>query len=205
MEDDQTAAPADADLTPSDPDEPAVRRQRYARRRRSKAQPDVLGVVALGGMLGASARYGVALWLPTHPNGFPWATFWTNLSGSFLLGLLLVTLLERFPATRLVRPFLTTGILGAFTTMATYEVETALLIKNGHPATAVLYGLQPDRRGCARVRRHPRRPTHPTPALGGPVTLGPHNRASPPTSASPAVTAPTRLPRRLCREQRPRR
>lgn len=92
-------------------------------------------------MLGASARYGVAQLLPTRPGRFPWATFWTNLSGSFLLGLLLVLLLERFPPTRLARPFLATGILGAFTTMSTYEVETALLVTDGHPLTAVVYGL----------------------------------------------------------------
>jgi CrcB protein len=92
-------------------------------------------------MLGASARYGVARWLPAHPNGFPWATFWTNLSGSFVLGLVLVLLLERFPPTRLVRPFVGTGVIGAFTTMSTYQVETALLLKNGHEATAVAYGI----------------------------------------------------------------
>jgi len=101
----------------------------------------VLAVIALGGMLGASARYGVAQWLPTRPGRFPWATFWTNVSGSFVLGLLLVLLMERFPPTRLVRPFLATGILGAFTTMSTYEIETALLIKNGRPLTAITYGV----------------------------------------------------------------
>jgi CrcB protein len=142
MDDEPTVIP-DPDLAPSDPAEPTVHSQRHRipRRRSGRAQPDVLAVIALGGMLGASARYGIARWLPTPPNGFPWATFWTNLSGSFLLGLLLVLLLERFPPTRLVRPFLATGILGAFTTMSTYEVETALLIKNGHAATGLLYGL----------------------------------------------------------------
>jgi CrcB protein len=102
---------------------------------------DVLVVIALGGMLGASARYGIARWLPTHADRFPWATFWTNVSGSFLLGLLLVVVLERFPPTRLVRPFLATGVLGAFTTMSTYQVETALLIKDGHALTGVVYAL----------------------------------------------------------------
>jgi CrcB protein len=106
-----------------------------------RAQPDVLAVIALGGMLGASARYGVAQWLPNGAERFPWATFCTNLSGSFLLGLLLVLLLERFPPTRLLRPFLATGILGAFTTMSTYEVETALLVKDGHAVTGIIYGV----------------------------------------------------------------
>jgi fluoride exporter len=141
-DDGQSVIPVDPDLAPDDLGEPARGRARPAagRPRQRRARPDVLGVVAFGGMLGASARYGVGQWLPTRPGGFPWATFWTNLSGSFLLGLLLVLLLERFPPTRLVRPFLATGLLGAFTTMSTYEVETALLVKNGHPLTALVYG-----------------------------------------------------------------
>lgn len=118
-----------------------LRARRPARRASGRAQPGVLAVIAVGGMLGSAARYGVAQWLPGHPGRFPWATFWTNLSGSFLLGLFLVLLLERFPPTRLLRPFLATGILGAFTTMSTYEVETALLIKDGHPATGMIYGV----------------------------------------------------------------
>jgi CrcB protein len=101
----------------------------------------VLAVISLGGMLGASARYGIAEWLPTATGQFPWATFWTNLSGSFLLGVFLALVLERFRATRYLRPFVATGILGAFTTMSTYEVETALLIKDGHAATGLLYAI----------------------------------------------------------------
>src|SRR5438094_6425539 len=132
MDDEHDAIPIDPDLAPSDPAEPTVHPHREAPVvRLSRADPDVLAVIALGGMLGASARYGIARWLPTAHDRFPWATFWTNMSGSFLLGLLLVLLLERFPPTRLVRPFLATGIIGAFTTMSTYEVETALLLKDG--------------------------------------------------------------------------
>lgn len=109
-------------------------------RRRRRVHVDVLAAIAAGGVLGASARYGVAQLMPTPADRFPWATFWTNMSGSFLLGLLLTTLLERFPPTRLVRPFLATGILGAFTTMSTYQVETAVLIKDGHALTGITYG-----------------------------------------------------------------
>lgn len=142
MDEDHTVIPIDSDLAQSDPVEPTVvPLRRPSRHRRRRVQPDVLAVIAMGGMLGASARYGIAQWLPTRPDEFPWATFWTNMSGSFLLGLFLVLLLERFPPTRLVRPFVATGILGAFTTMSTYEVETALLIKDGHALTALAYGI----------------------------------------------------------------
>ena len=105
------------------------------------ARPDVLAVIALGGMVGATARFKLSEALPTKAGHFPWATFWTNLSGSFLLGFLLIVLLERFPPTRYIRPFLATGILGAYTTMSTFAVETTLLIKDGHAIIAMLYGI----------------------------------------------------------------
>ena len=97
--------PIDPDLSPTDPAEPAIaRRVRLPRRRHGRARPDVLAAIALGGMVGASARYLVAQAVPTAPGQFPWATFWTNLSGSFLLGFVLVYLLERFPPTPHLRP-----------------------------------------------------------------------------------------------------
>jgi len=99
----------------------------------------VLAAIALGGALGAPARYGVAQLIPAAPNAFPWATFWTNISGSFALGLILALLIERFPPTRYVRPFIATGFLGAYTTYSTFAVETDLLIKNGHAAVAITY------------------------------------------------------------------
>lgn len=141
MDDDADVLPIDPDLDPSDPAEPAIgAHPRPAHRWSSRAQPSVLVAISLGGMLGASARYGFARWIPAA-DGFPWGTFTANLSGSFLLGFLLVLLLERFPPSRLLRPFLATGILGAFTTMSTHQVETALLMKDGHAGTALLYAL----------------------------------------------------------------
>jgi CrcB protein len=143
MRDDHTKISIDPDLVPFDRGEPTVTGsgRHLARRGDRWAQPDVLAVIAVGGMLGATARFKLAEALPTDAGRFPWATFWTNLSGSFVLGFLLILLLERFPPTRYVRPFLATGILGAYTTMSTYMVEIALLFKDGHVATGFLYGL----------------------------------------------------------------
>jgi CrcB protein len=117
-------------LLPIDPDlERATRR----------ADPRVLAAVALGGMAGASVRYALARWLPVDPGRFPWATFWTNVGGSFFLGLVLAVLLERLRPYVYVRPFVATGVLGAFTTMSTFQVETALLIRDGHEGAGVVY------------------------------------------------------------------
>jgi CrcB protein len=109
--------------------------------RSRRRDPRLLAAIAVGGMVGASARYGVARWLVVRPGQFPWATFWTNVCGSFLLGVLLAVLLERARPHPYVRPFLATGILGAFTTMSAFQVETALLLRDGHPVAGVVYAL----------------------------------------------------------------
>ncbi|HEY2667903.1 MAG TPA: CrcB family protein, partial [Actinomycetota bacterium] len=76
-----------------------------------------------------------------HANAFPWATFWTNVSGSLALGLFLTLVLERFPPSRYLRPFVATGFMGAYTTYSTFAVETDLLVKNGHAAVGLAYAL----------------------------------------------------------------
>jgi fluoride exporter len=135
-----TALPIDPDLAPDDPAEPALGRPQAALPAdRRRAQPAVLGAIALGAALGAPSRYGVAQVIHVAKDTFPWATFWTNISGSFALGLLLVLILERCPPTRYLRPFVATGFLGAYTTYSTFAVEADLLIKDGHALIGLAY------------------------------------------------------------------
>jgi fluoride exporter len=70
---------------------------------------------------------------------FPWATAMTNVLGCFLIGVLMVVVIERLPEQRLVRPFLGTGILGGFTTFSTYAVDTRALLAADRPALAAAY------------------------------------------------------------------
>jgi CrcB protein len=130
--------PIDPDLAPTDAAEPAVDHRRVARLAR-RAEPPVLAAIALGGALGAPARYGLAQLVHVTPGTFPWATFATNVTGSLALGLVLALVLERFPPTRYLRPFVATGFLGAYTTYSTFAVETDLLIKDGHATVALAY------------------------------------------------------------------
>jgi CrcB protein len=109
------------------------------RARRSRTRPSVLLAVALGATLGAPARYGMAQVIHVAPGTFPWATFVTNVSGSFALGLFMAFVLERFPPSRYLRPFVATGFLGAYTTYSTFAVESDLLVKDGHVAIGLLY------------------------------------------------------------------
>ena len=135
--------PIDPDLAPDDRAEPSLDHHPPPRgtRRGRRADPSVLAAIALGGALGAPARYGVAQVIHVAANTFPWATFWTNVSGSFALGGVLALMLERYPPTRYLRPFIATGFLGAYTTYSTFAVETDLLIKEGHAPIAFAYAV----------------------------------------------------------------
>jgi CrcB protein len=101
----------------------------------ARSHGGVLAVIALGGGLGALARYGISLWLPTTPGHFPLGTFVINVLGCFLIGVLMV----RWGQRPLLRPFLGVGILGGFTTFSTYAVETRALLTPGEVPLAMLY------------------------------------------------------------------
>jgi fluoride exporter len=96
---------------------------------------------ALGGALGALARWGVATALPHSPGGWPWSTLLVNLVGCLLIGVLLAVLLARFPTSPWLRPFLAVGVLGGFTTYSTFAVDIVRLTGSGQPALAVAYVL----------------------------------------------------------------
>src|SRR3954453_5186330 len=90
-------------------------------------------LAALGGALGALARWGVATALPSSPGAWPWATLLVNLTGCLLRCVLLAVRLARFPGTPWLRPFLATGVLGGYTTFSTFAVETVTLVDAGRP------------------------------------------------------------------------
>ncbi|MFF4016175.1 fluoride efflux transporter CrcB [Streptomyces sp. NPDC001843] len=104
-----------------------------------RAQGPVVAVVALGGAIGATARYALSLGLPTPAGGFPWATFWTNVTGCAVIGVFMVVITDVWAAHRLVRPFFGTGVLGGYTTFSTYAVDIQKLLDDGHPGTALAY------------------------------------------------------------------
>ena len=120
-------------------DTAAATARRVGRRERVLARLPVLGVISAGGGLGALARYGMSLLLPSEPDGFPWATFTTNLTGCFLMGVLMVLITDVWSAHRLLRPFLGVGFLGGYTTFSTYAVEFRALLRPGAAGTAFAY------------------------------------------------------------------
>jgi CrcB protein len=96
--------------------------------------------VALGGALGALARYAAGVWIYERlGTRFPYGTFAINVTGCFLIGLSLTVLdahMDLSPAWRLAIP---TGFIGAYTTFSTFEYETLRAAQHGQMGTAVLY------------------------------------------------------------------
>ena len=89
-------------------------------------------LVALGGAIGAVARYGLALWGGRLAGGAPWGTWAANALGCLLIGAA-IPLVRAEPA----RLAVVVGGLGAFTTFSTYSAETVLLWEAGRRGLAV--------------------------------------------------------------------
>ncbi|MFE0171372.1 fluoride efflux transporter CrcB [Streptomyces sp. NPDC059002] len=122
---------------PTDPDiDLSVPAQRYEL---TRGQGLILAAVAVGGALGASARYAASLAWPVGPGAFPWSTLAVNAAGCALIGVLMVLVTEVWTAHRLVRPFLGTGVLGGFTTFSTYAVDIERLLGGGYARTGLAY------------------------------------------------------------------
>jgi CrcB protein len=98
-----------------------------------------LVAISAGGALGALSRYGVSELVPHGAGEWPWATWFANVSGSLLIGVLMAVITEVWPRQRLVRPFLGVGVLGGYTTFSTAMVEVQQLVADGAPRTALLY------------------------------------------------------------------
>jgi CrcB protein len=88
--------------------------------------------ISIGAVLGANARYFVALWAAARFGlGFPFGTLLVNTTGSFILGLLITLFLGRLSVSPEVRLLLVVGFLGSFTTFSSFAVESISLAQSG--------------------------------------------------------------------------
>ena len=95
-----------------------------------------LAGIALGGALGALARYGVDGVVSRRVSGFPLGTLVINVTGSFVIGVLFTLLADRFQVAPWLRSTLTIGFLGAYTTFSTWSLESYRLMESGAWALA---------------------------------------------------------------------
>jgi CrcB protein len=98
--------------------------------------------VAVGGALGAMARYGVSsiIFNPSS-HKFPSATMSVNVLGSLVMGLLFVIIVEKGALPTEMRSLLMIGFIGAFTTFSTFSLDALGLWQNGHLFMALTYAL----------------------------------------------------------------
>lgn len=95
-------------------------------------------LLAIAGVLGTLARYGLQGLLQPPGGTFPWGTLIVNVSGSFLVGFLMRYLLGQSVSPE-TRAALTIGFCGAFTTMSSFSYETVALLNNQQYLRAAWY------------------------------------------------------------------
>lgn len=101
--------------------------------------PRLVAAVAVGGAVGAVARWGLTEALPVSPDTFPWTTFAVNVTGALALALL--PALAAVRRSRTLAVGVGPGVLGGYTTLSTYSEQTRALLDHGEVATAGCYAL----------------------------------------------------------------
>jgi CrcB protein len=96
-------------------------------------------ILFVGGGIGATLRFAVALWVDQRaPMAFPWGTLAVNVVGCFAIGLLVAFADGHRILTPGLRLFLVAGVLGGFTTFSTFGLETVQLLEDGLTTLALL-------------------------------------------------------------------
>jgi CrcB protein len=96
-------------------------------------------MIALGGAIGAIARFALGAYVGQRMGArFPYGTFIINISGSFLIGLIMTVLTERAQLSANWRYLIPIGFIGAYTTFSTFEYETLRAVQDGQFTAGVL-------------------------------------------------------------------
>lgn len=96
--------------------------------------------VAAGGALGAVARFAMAGAVARAAGGsFPWGTLAVNVLGALLMGAIVEGAARAGAISADLKLFLTTGVLGGFTTFSAFSLETAMMMEKGDWASAFAY------------------------------------------------------------------
>jgi fluoride exporter len=98
--------------------------------------------VALGGALGSVARLGLSHGISRMVgDGFPYGIMTVNVLGSFAMGLVTAFFMRKFEDNQAAQFFLTTGVLGGFTTFSAFSLDVLKLVNAGHMGSAATYVL----------------------------------------------------------------
>ena len=98
--------------------------------------------IGVGGFVGALLRYGLSeLARARFTNAFPYPTMLVNLLGCLMIGALMAAIEGRSGVSSATRSFLTTGLLGSFTTFSTFGFEAFVLWRDGFVIKALAYAV----------------------------------------------------------------
>ncbi|MCJ0980778.1 CrcB family protein [Rhodococcus sp. ARC_M12] len=134
FDDEQSDTAADRAL-PVDPDGVDTARPLHV-------QPAAIAAVALGGLVGTGIRYGAESAFPFVSGSFPFTTLVINITGTFILGMLLERLALSGPDSgrrRRIRLCIGTGVLGSYTTYSSFALETVELLRDHRVVAAAVY------------------------------------------------------------------
>jgi fluoride exporter len=95
--------------------------------------------VFVGAGIGGALRHAVNRIPPAMLSSFPWATLAVNVTGCFVMGVIAGYFAHRGESGQSLRLFLTTGVLGGYTTFSAFSLDTALLWERGNVSGAVMY------------------------------------------------------------------
>lgn len=96
-------------------------------------------IITVGAVLGALLRYWMGDWVAQRlGTGFPYGNLIVNLSGSFLLGIFMTLVTDRFLVSPQWRLFIAIGFLGSYTTFSSYAYESLDLIMTGQRALGLI-------------------------------------------------------------------
>ena len=110
--------------------------------RRQGLNPMIILAVAAGGAIGTIARYMVAICAGRLlGTGFPWATLFVNVTGSFLIGALAGAFALKWDASQATRAFLVVGIGGGYTTFSAFSLDFVTLMDRGQALHARAYAI----------------------------------------------------------------
>ncbi|UBF29036.1 fluoride efflux transporter CrcB [Kovacikia minuta CCNUW1] len=110
----------------------------------TSANPEVRAPIAvsLGAISGALSRYYLTQWFAQWlGTGFPFGTFFINITGSLVMGFFVTLTLQRAISSPDLRLFVAVGFLGAYTTFSSYSLDTANLLQTGNRGLALFYWL----------------------------------------------------------------